>query len=260
MGRRAASLNAASVWRSSFLALLFLCAISIGCDNSCVIFVSNPSSGTISVDTATCSINKIANAMVRVRFMAGQTPLATPWSARVQHIFVTVRGVEARLAASEKDASADWQEWAPQLAKRPMQMDLMPGSGGPPSPVFLGEGEVRAGAYTRVRLLLMCDASSREEPTPETNACAGAGFNCVVGVNGGIQPLAFAGSPQILIPADQSGGIFTVLPDTKTDLDLELSPRSSLTYMPGSALWLNPVFTARLEFSALTNAERTAAP
>jgi len=255
MGREGATQNAAGALRSSFLGALFFCAISIGCDNSCVIFVSNPSNGTISVNASTCSLNKVANATVRVRLVAAKTPVATQGPADVQRIIVTIQGVEARLASTGNEISPDWQELAPELAKNPVQVDLVSDSEDSDSAKFLGEGQVRAGAYAELRLLLLRDTPPEGKPVPEKNACGGAGFNCVVAGSMGIRPLVLP-DPRVLIPASQiSGGVFNALPETNTNLDVELSPSSSLTYSLGSALVFNPVFAARSEFSSFPDAD-----
>jgi hypothetical protein len=82
-------------------------------------------------------------------------------------------------------------------------------------------------------------------PVPEKNACDGAGFNYVITADGGIWPLFLATGARVLIPPGQlTGGVFNLLPCTKTNLDLELSPRSSLAYTWGSALCFSPIFTA----------------
>ena len=41
-----------------------------------------------------------------------------------QHVFVTIRSVQAHTSATADDNSAGWQELAPQLNTEPMQIDL----------------------------------------------------------------------------------------------------------------------------------------
>ena len=233
------------------IAFLFLCAPFAGCDHYCVSFFSNQSAGTVSVNNPTCSLDTKANGMVRVRWSPSPTNGATSGTIGVQHIFIGVRGVEARPSPVGDEGPSDWLELAPSLAKQPMKIDLMADKEGSSPSILVGEAVIPSAGYSEVRLLLVPDRPATGEPPAENNACADAGFNCVVTADGNVHPLALpGGESQIVIPSTRiAGRMFYVLAGTTTNLDLDLSPDSSVILAPGRSVWLNPVFNVRSEFS-----------
>src|SRR5271154_4572783 len=108
-----------------FLATLLLSLALIGCDtNSCILIVSDPggSGGTISGNGPNCSLSTTT---VSMRIASSLAPPAAEGQPRIQHIFVTLRGIEANPSATADEDSLDWQELAPNLAKEPIQLDLL---------------------------------------------------------------------------------------------------------------------------------------
>lgn len=233
------------------IAFLFLCAPFVGCDHYCVSFFSNQSAGTVSVNNPTCSLDTKTNGMVRVRWSTAPANGATSGSIGVQHIFISVRGVEVRPSPVGDEGPSDWLELAPSLAKQPMEIDLMADKEGSSSSILVGESAIPSAGYSEVRLLLVPDQPATGGPPFENSACAGAGFNCVVTADGNVHPVALPrGESQILIPSTRiPGGMFYVLAGTTTNLDLDLSPDSSVILAPVRSVWLNPVFNVRSEFS-----------
>src|SRR6266849_4664860 len=148
-------------------------------------------------------------------------------SDRIQHIFVSIRGIEVHPNTTANDDSPDWQELAPQLAQQPLQVDLVRGTADRNAREALGEIVViPAGIYRQVRLRFVPHQSATEDQLPEKNACGSVGFNCVVMADGHIQPLLLdGGSPELRIMSDRIEGasLFTP-PDTDTDLVIELKP------------------------------------
>jgi hypothetical protein len=251
MRRKGAAERTGRQFPLRLIGLLFLCATFAGCDHYCVSFFSNQSAGTVSVNNPTCSLDTKANGMVRVRWSASPENAAASGTIGVQHIFISVRGVEAHTRSVGDEGPSDWLELAPSLAKKPVQIDLMAGSEGSSPSILMAEAAVPSAGYAEVRLLLVPDRPVTGEPPPENSPCTGVGFNCVVTADGSVRPLTLAGGePQILIPSTRiPGGMFYILPGTTTNLDLELSPYSPVILAPDRSMWLNPVFNVHSEFS-----------
>src|SRR5271154_1215687 len=112
-----------------FLATLLLSLALIGCDtNSCILIVSDPGGGggTISGNGPSCSLSTTTVSMSITSSLPPPEPEGQP---RIQHVFVTLRGIEANPGATADEDSPDWQELAPNLAKEPIQLDLLARSG-----------------------------------------------------------------------------------------------------------------------------------
>jgi Domain of unknown function (DUF4382) len=251
MRRVGAAERAPQTFQRSLAAVLFLCATSSGCDHACVAFISDPSGGSISLQTSTCSFNTKTSGIVRVRLSASPTLVASWRTAGVQHIFASFQGIEAHLRPVATEAPEGWVELAPSLSKQPLQVDLMTGNEDSSPSIPVGEAAIPSARYTEVRLLLVLDGPATVEPLPEKSICVGVGFNCFITADGSVHPLILAGGgSQILIPSTRiNGGMFYVLGDTTTNLDLEFSPDSSAGFAPNRAVWLNPVFNVQSEFS-----------
>lgn len=256
MGRVGVTALAAARFQRVGIALLSLCWLCTGCDNSCVAFVSNPSGGNISISTSTCHISTQIMGNVRVRLSAPAGRVEAGQQAGIEHVFVTPGGVEGRLSVPYGEAAAGWQDLAPELKKRPVQIDLMQGNGNPSPPDFLSEGTVPAGEYAEMRMVLMTDTGTATEPVVEENGCGDAGLNCVVKSDGDIRPLAVGTGADILIfPGGGGRSVFRVFPGTTSNLDVELNPDSSALYMVGGSAWFNPAFVVRCDFAPASGAE-----
>ncbi len=234
----------------NILAVLLFSLVCTGCGNSCFIFVSNPSSGTLVAGGSSCSLSA-ATGTVRLQ-LNSSLPAAEPSSPCVPHIFISLRGIEAHTSALTDENSSGWQELAPNLVKQPLQVDLMARTNDPSSPSLFGEAVVPDGVYTQVRLQLVPNQPAAGEPIPEKNACGSASFNCIVATDGSIRPLVLdEGDVQIRIPPENiAGGFFYVLPDTNTDLTIQFNPYTSVAILVDDAVRLTPVFTAHSEFSS----------
>jgi hypothetical protein len=220
-----------------------------GCNNTCVRFTSNPSTGTLVIKVSdakpTCTLSK-ANGIVVLNVSASPMPSAGSGPSSLQHIFVSLRGIEAHASTIADEASPDWQELAPQLAQQPVQVDLMARTADSCAPGSFGKGAVPASAYRQIRLHLVPTQPAMSEPVPEENACGSVGFNCVITADGRVRPLALDGAePKLRIGSEHiAGGFFFVLPDVGNDLAIEFNTSSSLVLPVGDAVQLVPVFTA----------------
>jgi hypothetical protein len=206
------------------MALVF-CLSFAGCDNTCFIFVSNPSGGTIAIGSTTCPPNK-ANGTVHLRLTSSVMPAAGDWPASIQHIFVTFQGIEANRSAMAIDDSPDWQELAPQLATVPIQLDLLAHNSNSCESNVLSDVAVPADTYRQIRLRLSSGLAETNEPIPQENGCGNVGFNCIVKADGGTRALVLDSQMlRVSIPPDQiAGGSFRILPGTAANLTIEFSP------------------------------------
>jgi hypothetical protein len=197
-------------------------------------------------------------------------PLASPYN--VQHIFVTLRGIEVHPDVVADKDSPDWQELAPNLSTHPVQLDLLApsapvtpsaplsmtgdsGSLGLPAGAIV-EATVPAEEYRQLRLRLLPRNPSSDDPVPESNACGDVGWNCIVFADRSVQPLEFPPSefavpsarpwgfdpaPEFLIPLQQ-GSVFRVLPDDVIQLSIDFDVASSVYFASNAAVRLVPVF------------------
>ena len=234
-------------FQGSLLTVLTLCLISTGCGNYCFNGFWNPSGGTISVSSNSCTLAN-TNGNVRVHLSLSPALASAPASPHVHRIFVSVRGIEAHPIASADADSPGWQELAPALALRPLQLDMMAPRSDSCALHVIGETTVRAGVYRQFRLRLVPNEPATDDPVPDQNACGDAGFNCAVSADGGVRPMAFGGEPPELYIASEriTNGFFTVFPDADSDLEIEFSGYSLQSLPASQAVSLIPVFTAGL--------------
>lgn len=231
-------------------AALLFSLTATGCNNTCFSFTSNPPTGTLVIKVSdakpTCTFSK-ANGAVTVQFSASLLPDegSTPWS--LQHIFVSLRGIEAHPSTIADDGSPDWQELAIKLAEQPVQVDLMARIASSCASDSFGEGTVPAGVYHQIRLRLVPNHPGTSEPVPRENACGAVGFNCIVTADGNIRPLALNAAPELRIASEGiAGGFFHILPDARTDLAIKFSAHPSLSLPAGNAVRLVPAFSVAL--------------
>jgi hypothetical protein len=217
--------------QSVFLALLFCSVGLIGCDNSCVVFVSNPGGGggALSGSLNSCPLNQV-NGNVRVQLATLSPPSTGDEPPRVEHIFVTFQGIEANLSPAAADDSSDWHELAPKLVVQPMQFDLLATNGDPSAPIVFEDAAVPADAYRQIRLRLTSNQPDGTTSVLQANSCGNVGFNCIVTGDGAVRPLALDdGSSQVYISSQGiAGGFVRILPEKTTTLRIEFNPQLSL--------------------------------
>ncbi len=168
---------------------------------------------------------------VRLRMSSSLTLAAGNEPARIQHLFVTLRGIDANPSATADEESPDWQELAPKLAKHPMQLDLLAPAGESCEPSTFEDVAVPADAYHQIRLRFAPNQPDLSSGSIlEENSCGTAGFNCLVTSDGGVRPLVLdskAAHVQIL-PEHIANGFFRILPDISVDLKIEFNPQSTI--------------------------------
>jgi hypothetical protein len=232
-------------WSFAFPAALLFAVWLTGCNNTCFTFTSNPPTGTIGIKASdpkpTCTLT--TSGAVRLTVLTVPICSSCSGSGRIQHVFVSIRGIEVNPSRTAGDDLADWQELAPQLAEQPLQVDLVRGPADGSTREPLGETvTVPAGIYRQLRVRFVPNQPMTDDRLPEKNACGSAGFTCIVMADGGIQPLLFdSSSPEIRIMSDRIEGPFLFIPpDTDTDLVIELKPVWSWVFSASEGVRLLP--------------------
>jgi hypothetical protein len=209
-------------------ALLFSLWLT-GCNNTCFTFISNPPTGTIAIKVndpkPTCTLT--TSGAVRLTVLTVPMCSSCSDSGRIQHVFVSIRGIEVHPSTTANDDSTDWQKLAPQLAMQPVQVDLVKDTADWSARELLGEiVTVPAGIYRQLRVRFVPNQPITEDRLPERNSCGSVGFNCVVTADGRVQPLQLDGRlPELLMMSDRiEGGFLFIPPDTDSDLVIELKP------------------------------------
>lgn len=258
MGRAEANAGAARSFPAKVIAVAFLCGLSAGCGNSCVGFFSNPGGGMLSVNVDSCQVKDQDDGNIRLRFSAPPDSAEAWRTAGIQHIFLTVRGIEARLKPDSAEDSSEWHDLAPKLKQQPVQIDLLAGADDSASPGFADETTLPSGAYTQIRISLLPDQPESAESIPEDNACASAKFNCAVTRDGSVHSLSIPTEQILVSPTQPAGTVLYVLGDTTTNLELRFEPGASQIYTVSQAAWFNPTFSTRWTFSSASTRPESA--
>ena len=214
-------------WKLRFCVALQSAVALTGC-NTCVTFTSNPPTGTVGIVSSdprpACTLPKMT-AAVRPQLAAEPVCSSGVGSGQVQHIFLTIRGIELNSSATARDDSPDWQELLPpDLEQKPLQLDLLESEADQTVPAPFGKiALVPAGVYRQLRLRLVPNHTAEDSRLPEKNACGSGTFNCVVTADGTVHPLEFDdSSPELRITSGKmDGASLPFLPDTHTDLIIE---------------------------------------
>jgi hypothetical protein len=235
------------VWKLLLLALSLFGISLTGCNNTCFMFTSNPSTGAINIKAGdpkpTCMLTT-ANGAVRVLTHTVSTCISCSASSRIAHIFVSLRGIEVHPSAIADDAAPDWQELMPVIQGQPMQFDLVSAAASRGARLPLGEGvTIPADAYRQLRLRFVPNQPTSEDPVPEKNACGGTGFNCVVAEDGRTYPLLLDGAPPEfrLVSERIAGGVLLIPPDSNSDLVIDFNVAWALSSFVGEGVRLLPV-------------------
>ena len=215
------------VWISSLAILLVLIAVLESCGGS----------GSTMQTAGTGSINVSITDPPSCKFPNGD----------FQHVYVTIRSVQAHISATADDNSPGWQELAPQLNTQPMQIDLF--AAGPNACLLTMLGSNTAlptGTYQQIRLLLVPNDGG-SGPNPTSNACGGQGFNCAILQDGSVHELQLSSQANtgLKIPPGQiEGGPITVAAGQDVDLNIDFNACASIIQEGNGKFRLKPVLTA----------------
>jgi len=210
----------------SFVATLLVTITLAGCGNSCFVAISNNGNGVVAVKAGdpppVCSLSPAMGTVSLTATRATPCQQCTA-SARVDHLYVTVRGVQVRTDSSASD-SPEWVALQSGLALQPRQLDL---AGGADQEILANPTRVSAGTYTAVRLQVV-DENSGAVMHGRASLCGANLWNCAVLADGTIQPLrGISPSGELLVPLDTND--VAVLPDSHLELRLAFEPRFSLS-------------------------------
>jgi hypothetical protein len=233
-----------------FCTILFFCFGLASCGDSCVIFVSDPGGGTLSGGTPSCSLNPM-NGNVRLRMSSSPAAPKSGGLAEVQHIFVTIRGIEATANAFAEAEAPDWKELTPNLATQPVQLDLLARSAESCEGISLESDAVPADTYRQIRLSLSPNQPDASYAAPQENLCGSVGLNCIETSDGEIRALVLDSnfSKMQISPEHIRHGFFQILPQTTANLRIEFDSRSSLFIPAGESVRLIPVFSVDAQAS-----------
>ena len=175
-------------------------------------------------------------------------PSCQPPNGHFEHVYVTVRSVQAHISATAGDDAGGWQELAPQLASAPMQIDLFSKANTNCVLAQLGSASLPVGSYQQIRLLLVSNNPAAGAAVPSPNACAGNGFNCAVLDDGTIHELLLSsqGNTGLKIPPGQIlGGPIQVAAGQSVDLNIDFNACASIVRQGNGKYRLKPTLTAQ---------------
>lgn len=210
-------------------ALIISLALLASCGGSDVQVMSNPPVGAVSVTVSDPP---------KCRFPAGD----------YKHVYVSVRSVQAHISSTADDNTPGWQELATGLATQPIQVDLLALPQNGCTLATLGANpSLPVGDYQQIRLLLVANNASGNDPRPATNACGNQGFNCVVLSDDSIHQLDLSSQANtgLKIPPGQVvGGPIRVTEGSNIDLNIDFNTCASIVPLPGNRFRLRPTLTA----------------
>jgi len=183
-----------------------------------------------------------------VNVSVSDPPSCMPPNGHFEHVYVTVRSVQAHISATAGDDTGGWQELAPQLASAPMQIDLFSKPNTNCVLAKLGSASLPVGTYQQIRLLLVSNSPAAGAPVPSPNACAGNGFNCVLPDDGTIHELLLSSQDNtgLKIPPGQIvGGPIQVAAGQSVDLNIDFNACASIVRQGNGAYRLKPTLTAQ---------------
>jgi hypothetical protein len=183
--------------------------------------------------------------------------VCAPPGGNFAHIYITITDIEAGHEPSAEANASDLVDLTPDLAARPVQVDLL---GQPDTRCTLGmiaHGFAEPGTYKMLRVHLLetpsaAKASTALPPIAGGNQCdlsATPTANCVIQTNGAVVPLGVPqGSYFDIGPADMPKGEFLIGTDGVTELNINIDGCDSLVPVVSSDTWGSYSFgaTARL--------------
>jgi len=163
----------------------------------------------------------------------------------IEHVWVSIRSVEAHTSATADDNSAGWVELTPQLNSSPKQLDLFSLGSNACLLATLGNTSLPAGTYQQIRLLLVPNSGAAGQTPP--SACQGQGFNCVVLHDGSVHQLQLSSQANtgLKIPPGQIvGGPISVGAGQSVDLNIDFNTCASILQEGNGQYRLKPALTA----------------
>jgi hypothetical protein len=213
-----------------YRALSLLCVSAIV---AAVVFLLSCGGSSHSMSTTTAAVQTT---------ISDPAPCAAPQGA-FSHVYVTITDVRIHQSSSASPTDSGWVDLTPQLAKNPVQVDLL----GVSNQCFLkilGNTEIQAGSFQQVRILLAPNSA-----TVSGNQC-GTSANCVMlaaDLTSTPYPLQLSSESQtgIKIPPGQiAGGQFVVPAGGSEDFNIDFSACQSIVTQGNGMYRLKPVLHA----------------
>lgn len=187
------------------------------------------------------------NGMGSITVTISDPPICAFPHGDFDHVFVTIRSVQAHTSAGATDDSPGWQELVPALNNEPVQVDLFALGNNACLLKTLGSSSaLPAATFQQIRLLLVANDGSTGA-VPATNACGNQGFNCVVLHDGTIQELQLSSQANTglkIPPGHVVGGPISVQPGQDVDLNIDFNACMSIVHQGNGRFRLKPVLTA----------------
>jgi hypothetical protein len=154
----------------------------------------------------------------------------------VEHLYVTLRGIQLHAGVVAEQDSPDWIEIAPELAKAPRQLDLLGETG---AEVFAESAMIPVGSYRQVRMEFVPDFAGEDGRGDVESLCGAGRRNCVVMADGSVEMVQWNGDvPEVLVRGEGvEGGAVAVLPDMTVELRISLQPQQVFS-ISRSAGWV----------------------
>ena len=255
MQRTDAMEAAANVSTKIFPAVLLLCLAVPGCGSTCVSGFWNGSGSGVRVSNTSCPLSTATGAVIVQMSTASPSPSPSALPNHVQHIFLTLRGIEAHPSMTADEESSGWQELAPDLAAHPLQLDLLAqldsSRNSPSLDVRVGAivpATVPADEYRQLRLRLLPRDPPPDDLIHESNACGNVGWNCIVFADRSVWPLEFAPSEFAaaaqfrIAPEHGADSVFRILPGEVIHLSIDFDAAASVFFTSNAAVHLAAVF------------------
>ncbi len=211
------------------IVLLAAAMALLNCGNSRFEFRLNPPTGTVSVsisDPPSCAVP----------------------NGPFEHVYITIRSVQAHISSNADDNSPGWQELAPQLVSQPVQVDLLGAAKNGCVLAQLGSNTpLPVGDYQQIRLLLVSNNPGSGAPVLASNACGTQGFNCAVLSDESVQELELSSQANtgLKIPPGQIvGGPIRVESGKHVDINIDFNACASIVRQGNGRMRLKPVLTA----------------
>jgi hypothetical protein len=189
--------------------------------------------------------------------------VCAPPGGNFAHIYITITDIEASQESTAEANSSSLVDLTPDLAARPVQVDLL---GQPDTRCTLGliaQGFARPGTYKMLRVHLLETPSGKKSlsalpPIAGGNQCDVSPVptaNCVIQTNGAVLPLDLIPRSYFDIgPDDMPNGEFVVGTDGVTELNINIDGCNSLVPVVSSDTWGSYSFGAAARVMVLNQA------
>jgi len=208
----------------SFVAQLSV-LFAAGCGSTCFVGFSNNGNGSLLITASNpataCPTSQGMGTVLVSATKSVPCEMCTD-ASRMNRVFIALSGISLR----ESGESSTWLDLAPQLAREPLQIDLMDSS--VPAQTLIASAIAPAGSYREIRMQFAADFQIRSEESVIASDCGRVHWNCIVAADGRAEPLFFPndGSELVISTDNIENGSFLVLPGSKTTLRLTLQPQS----------------------------------